>query len=99
MIGILILSLSIIFAGALPWWPYSATGRLQYHRPWDWLMDSGAVSGERVRRDPRDHAIEAPTSKNRRDAADNYGGAKLPGKARATRRTGAARTGRDLLVA
>ena len=41
MIGVLILSLSILLAGALPWWPYSAAGRLRHHRPWDWLMDSG----------------------------------------------------------
>jgi len=44
MIGILILSLSILFAGALPWWPYSAAGRLRHHRPWDWLMDQNRLT-------------------------------------------------------
>ena len=37
---ILFLSLVIILAAALPWWPYSAYGRLRHHRPWDWLLDS-----------------------------------------------------------
>ena len=37
---ILFLSLVIIMAAALPWWPYSAYGRLRHHRPWDWLLDS-----------------------------------------------------------
>jgi hypothetical protein len=37
---ILFLSLVIIIAAALPWWPYSAYGRLRHHRPWDWLLDS-----------------------------------------------------------
>ena len=46
MIGILILSFSILLCGALPWWPYSAYGRLRHHRPWNWLMDSGGVTGE-----------------------------------------------------
>ena len=36
----LFLSLVIILAAALPWWPYSAYGRLRHHRPWDWLLDS-----------------------------------------------------------
>jgi hypothetical protein len=45
MIGILILSLSILFAGALPWWPYSASARSRHHRPWDWLMDQGRITG------------------------------------------------------
>jgi hypothetical protein len=44
MIGILILSLSIILAGALPWCPYSASGRLRHHRPWDWLMDQNRLA-------------------------------------------------------
>ena len=39
MIGILIIIVSIIFAGALPWWPYTASGRLRHRYPWDWLMD------------------------------------------------------------
>ena len=37
---ILFLSLMIVLAGALPWWPYSAYGRLRHHRPWDWLLDN-----------------------------------------------------------
>ena len=37
---ILFLSLVIILTAALPWWPYSAYGRLRHHRPWDWLLDS-----------------------------------------------------------
>ena len=37
---ILFLSLVIIMAAGLPWWPYSAYGRLRHHRPWDWLLDS-----------------------------------------------------------
>ena len=36
---ILFLSFVIIMAAALPWWPYSAYGRLRHHRPWDWLLD------------------------------------------------------------
>jgi hypothetical protein len=40
MIGILILSFSLLLAGALPWWPYSAAGRSRHHRPWDWLLDT-----------------------------------------------------------
>jgi hypothetical protein len=44
MIGILILSLSILFAGALPWWPYSASARSRHHRPWDWLIDQGRIT-------------------------------------------------------
>jgi hypothetical protein len=30
MIGILILSFSLLLAGALPWWPYSAAGRSRH---------------------------------------------------------------------
>jgi hypothetical protein len=37
---ILFLSLVIILSAALPWWPYSAYGRLRHHRPWDWLLDT-----------------------------------------------------------
>ena len=37
---VLFLNLVIIMAAALPWWPYSAYGRLRHHRPWDWLLDS-----------------------------------------------------------
>jgi hypothetical protein len=40
MIGILILSFSLLLAGALPWWPYSAAGRSWHQRPWDWLLDT-----------------------------------------------------------
>jgi hypothetical protein len=45
MIGVLIIILSVLFAGALPWWPYSASGRLQHRRPWDWLMDQDRNTG------------------------------------------------------
>jgi len=45
MIGILIIILSVIFAGALPWWPYSASGRLQHRTPWDWLRDQDQNAG------------------------------------------------------
>jgi hypothetical protein len=45
MIGSLILSLSILLAGALPWWPYTASARAKYHRPWDWLMDQNQLTG------------------------------------------------------
>jgi hypothetical protein len=45
MIGVLIIMLSVLFAGALPWWPYSASGRLQHRRPWDWLMDQDRNTG------------------------------------------------------
>src|SRR6476659_1794811 len=37
---ILFLSLVIFLSAALPWWPYSAYGRLRHHRPWDWLLDT-----------------------------------------------------------
>lgn len=40
MIGILILSFSLLLAGALPWWPYSAAGRSRHHHPWGWLLDT-----------------------------------------------------------
>src|SRR5262245_11144559 len=36
---ILFLSLIIVLSAALPWWPYTASGRLRHHRPWDWLME------------------------------------------------------------
>ena len=52
MIGILILTLSILFAGALPWWPYNASGRSRHHRPWDWLMDQGGVA-DHIKGTPR----------------------------------------------
>lgn len=45
MIGILILILTVLFAGALPWWPYSRSARLRHHRPWDWLMDQDRITG------------------------------------------------------
>src|SRR5262245_10594497 len=38
MIGILIIIVSTIFAGALQWWPYTASGRVRRGYPWDWLM-------------------------------------------------------------
>ena len=40
MNGIVFLSLVIILSAALPWWPYSASGRSRHHRPWDWLLDT-----------------------------------------------------------
>jgi hypothetical protein len=63
---ILFLSFVIILSAALPWWPYSASGRLRHHRPWDWLLDTR--SGEdsctmtmetRIRRVGRDPTPEA----------------------------------------
>jgi hypothetical protein len=39
MIGVLIIIVSTICAGALPWWPYTAYGRSRHPYPWDWLMD------------------------------------------------------------
>jgi hypothetical protein len=83
MIGILILSLSILLAGALPWWPYSAAGRLRHHRPWDWLMDSRHVTDE------KGPMPEVATIRLR----------PASGSFRATRQTVAAEAGRDLLVA
>jgi hypothetical protein len=41
---ILFLSSVIILGAALPWWPYSASGRLRNHGPWDWSLDT--PSGE-----------------------------------------------------
>jgi hypothetical protein len=94
MIGILILSLSILLAGALPWWPYSAAARLRHHRPWDWLMDSGDVTGEvGGRNHPRrgePQEVCAPTRVPTRHPAP----AQVP-----TRHTVEAGAGRDLLVA
>jgi len=46
MIGILIIIVSTIFAGALPWWPYTASGRLRHRYPWDWLMDQDKAALE-----------------------------------------------------
>ena len=99
MIGILILSLSILLAGALPWWPYSAAARLQHHRPWDWLRDSGDVTGEvggrnhPGRGEPREACetrYPAPTRVPTRHPAPTQ----VP-----TQHTVAAGAGRDLLVA
>ena len=45
---ILFLSLVIILTAALPWWPYSAYGRLLHHRPWDWLLDTPSVEDKRL---------------------------------------------------
>jgi len=45
---ILFLSLVIILTAALPWWPYSAYGRLLYHRPWDWLLDTPSSEDKRL---------------------------------------------------
>ena len=54
---ILFLSLVIILTAALPWWPYSAYGRLRHHRPWDWLLHSPS---------PEDLCITATESRTRR---------------------------------
>ena len=90
MLGVLILSLSILLCGALPWWPYSASARSRHHRPWDWLMDSEPVTGEkdhvRGRHDLR--SGEPPEAFVPRGQAGV-----------ATRHTVAAGAGRDLLVA
>jgi hypothetical protein len=98
MIGILILSLSILLAGALPWWPYSAVGRLRHHRPWDWLMDSGGIAGDvRGRNDPRAEPREACET---RHPAPTRVPTRHPAPAQVpTRHTVAAGAGRDLLVA
>jgi hypothetical protein len=40
MSPILFLSLMILLAAALPWWPYSVYARSRHHRPWDWLLDT-----------------------------------------------------------
>jgi hypothetical protein len=94
MIGILTLSLSVLLAGALPWWPYSASVRLRHHRPWHWLMDSGAVTDEkdhvRGRHDPRGGEPRgAFATRHTREPRGAY----------AARHTVAAGAGRDLLVA
>ena len=95
MIGVLILSLSILLCGALPWWPYTASARSRHHRPWDWLMDSGAVTGEK---DEQDHVPEVATTLRSGEPPE---AAFVPGGQAgvATRHTVAAGAGRDLLVA
>jgi hypothetical protein len=45
---ILFLSLVIILTAALPWWPYSAYGRLLHRRPWDWLLDTPSSEDKRL---------------------------------------------------
>ena len=45
---ILFLSLVIILTAALPWWPYSAYGRLLHRRPWDWLLDNPSSEDKRL---------------------------------------------------
>ena len=99
MIGILILSLSVILAGALPWCPYSASGRLRHHRPWDWLMDqnwlagSGGVNGP-LEGDPTAGYVEqlpAVLEDGRVKGRDNIRGGELQGHLAAA--------GRDRLVA
>jgi len=39
MIGLSLIIVSTIVAGALPWWPYSAAARSRHRYPWDWLFD------------------------------------------------------------
>jgi hypothetical protein len=45
---ILFLSLVIILSAALPWWPYSASGRSRHHCPWDWLLDTPSCEDNRT---------------------------------------------------
>jgi hypothetical protein len=90
MIGILILSLTILLAGALPWSPYSASARANYHRPWDWLMNWEAVTGENdLVRDRPDLRVGEPRRRDLRGGEPRY----------AVRHTAAAGAGQDLLVA
>jgi hypothetical protein len=61
------LSLVIILSAALPWWPYSASGRLRHHRPWDWLLDTPSAerkpSIRRVGRGPTPEASQKAAMK------------------------------------
>src|SRR5512147_1052335 len=99
MIGVLIICFWVVVAGALPWWPYSAAGRLRHHRPWDWLMDSGDVPGEVTgpndprRGEPRE-ACETRHPAPARVPTRHPAPAQVP-----DRHIVAAGTGRDLLVA
>jgi hypothetical protein len=103
MLGVLILSLSIIACGALPWWPYSASARSRYQRPWDWLIDSGSTTGAekraiRSRRDRR--GGEAREAYETRHRAPTRLPTRHPSPAKvSTRPTAAAGAGRDILVA
>jgi hypothetical protein len=103
MLGVLILSLSVIACGALPWWPYSASARSRYHRPWDWLIDSGSTTGAekraiRSRRDRR--GGEAREAYETRHPAPTRRPTQHPSPAKvSTRPTAAAGAGRDILVA
>jgi hypothetical protein len=45
MIGLSLIIISTIVAGALPWWPYSAAARSRRRYPWDWLFDQDRSSG------------------------------------------------------
>jgi hypothetical protein len=47
---ILFLSLVIILNAALPWWPYTASGRLRHHRPWDWVMERRPSTQEALKK-------------------------------------------------
>ena len=60
MIGILILSWGILLAGAVPWWPYTASARAKYHRPWDWLMDQNRLTGHIEVKGPPEQISRTP---------------------------------------
>src|SRR5215470_673114 len=45
MIGLSLIIVSTIVAGALPWWPYSAAARSRHRYPWDWLFDQDRSIG------------------------------------------------------
>jgi hypothetical protein len=103
MIGILILSLSILFAGALPWWPYSAAGRLRHHRPWDWLMDQNRLTSHLeikgatgLEGDPATIQVEQLVASLERGRAK---GRELQEAYAIRHSAAAASNGRDLLVA
>jgi hypothetical protein len=66
---ILFLSVAIILSAALPWWPNSAYGRSQHHRPWDWLLDAPSREDYRTWKDKH---LDKPVDE--RDEAQSYTG-------------------------
>ena len=70
---ILFLSFVIIMAAALPWWPYSAYGRLRHHRPWDWLLDSPSRENKLLFLQLA-HKTKTPASPARNDGPDRVFG-------------------------
>ena len=88
MIGLSLIIISTIVAGALPWWPYSAPARSRHRYPWDWLFDQGRSIGP--------IEVSAATHHDLADAlADQVSQAWEKGRVTPLDEPGAAYAGRD----